>query len=51
MDLLSGLVVIAPARRAGDPGSNPGSGENFFLLNYEYKTYQKVILKLKFHQN
>ena len=25
------LVVIAPARRAGDPGSNPGPGENFFL--------------------
>ena len=28
------LVVIAPASRAGDPGSNPGPGENFFLLNY-----------------
>ena len=25
MDRLGGLVVIA-----GDPGSNPGSGENFF---------------------
>ena len=24
-------MVIAPARRAGDPGSNPGSGENFSL--------------------
>ena len=24
------LVVIAPARIAGDPGSNPGPGENFF---------------------
>ena len=24
VDLLGGLVVIAPARRAGDPGSNPG---------------------------
>ena len=24
------LVVIAPARRAGDPGSNPGPDENFF---------------------
>ena len=24
------LVVIAPARRAGDPGSIPGPGENFF---------------------
>ena len=27
MDRLGGLVVIAPARRAGDPGSNPGPGE------------------------
>ena len=26
---LGGLVVIAPARRAGVPGSNPGPGENF----------------------
>ena len=34
VDRLGGLVVIAPARRAGDPGSNPGPGENFFLLNY-----------------
>ena len=32
MDRLSGLVVIAPARRAGDPGSNPGPGENFSLI-------------------
>ena len=31
MDLLSGLVVIAPACRAGDPGSNPCPGENFSL--------------------
>ena len=30
VDLPGGLVVIAPARRAGDPGSNPGPGENFF---------------------
>ena len=30
VDRLSGLVVIAPARRAGDPGSNPGPGENLF---------------------
>ena len=30
VDRLDGLVVIAPARRAGDPGSNPGPGENFF---------------------
>ena len=24
-------MVIAPARRTGDPGSNPGPGENFSL--------------------
>ena len=30
VDRLSGLVVIAPARRAGDPGSILGPGENFF---------------------
>ena len=29
VDRLSGLVVIALARRAGDPGSNPGPGDNF----------------------
>ena len=31
LDRLGGLVVIAPARRAGDPGSIPGPGENFSL--------------------
>ena len=31
MDRQGGLVVIAPARRAGDPGSIPGPGESFFL--------------------
>ena len=34
VDRLGGLVVIAPARRAGDPRSIPGPSENFFLLNY-----------------
>ena len=34
VDRLGGLVVIAPARRAGDPGLIPGPGENIFLLNY-----------------
>ena len=29
VDRLRGLVFIAPARIAGDPGSNPGPGENF----------------------
>ena len=31
VDHLGGLVVKASARRAGDPGSNPGPGENFSL--------------------
>ena len=31
MDRLGGLVVLEPEHRAGDPGSNPGPGENFFL--------------------
>ena len=34
VDRLGGLVVIAPAHRAGDQGSNPGPGKDFFLLNY-----------------
>ena len=29
-DRLGGLVVIAPAHRARDLGSNPDPGENFF---------------------
>ena len=36
MDRLGGLVVIAPARRAGDPGSNPRPGENFSLNILRY---------------
>ena len=32
MDCLGGLVVIALACRAGDPGSNPGPGENDYKL-------------------
>ena len=45
MDSLGGLVVIAPARRAGDPGSNPGPGENFSLkLLIEHKLYKNVII-------
>ena len=31
VDRLGGLVVIVPVCRAGDPGSNPGPGENFSL--------------------
>ena len=30
-DRLGGLLVIEPARRAGDPGLNPGPGKNFSL--------------------
>ena len=36
VDRLGGLVVIAPARRDGDRGSNPGPGENFSLKLYIY---------------
>ena len=39
-------MVIAAARRAGDPGSNPGPGENF-SLKLLISTYQIVILKTK----
>ena len=37
MDRLGGLMVIASARRAGDPGSNLGPGGNFspILLIYD----------------
>ena len=31
MDHLVGLLVIAPARRTGDPDWNPGPGKNFSL--------------------
>ena len=30
VDWLGGLVIIAPARRAADPGSNSGLDESFF---------------------
>ena len=30
VESLGSLVVIAPARRTGDPGSIPGPSENFF---------------------
>ena len=39
-------MVIAPARRAGDLGSNPGPGENF-SLKLLISTCQLVILKAK----
>ena len=51
MDRLGGLVVIAPARRAGDLGSNPGPGENFSLklLIYDLSDgYSKSEIFIKF---
>ena len=43
VDRMGGLVVIAPARRAGDPGSIPGPGENFFsLLLITYRCFSFV---------
>ena len=39
-------LVREPARRAGDPGSNPGPGENF-SLKLLISIYQMVILKAK----
>ena len=36
MERLGGLVVIAPARRAGEPGSNRGPGENFSFKLFKY---------------
>ena len=47
VDRLGGLVVIAPARRTGDAGSNPGPGENF-SLKLLISTCQMFILKAKF---
>ena len=46
MDRLGGLVVIAPAHRAGDPGSNPGPGENFSLKLLIY-IISYLLIKLK----
>ena len=46
MDHLGGLVVIAPARIAGDPVSSPGPGENF-SLKLLISICQMVILKAK----
>ena len=45
MGRLGGLVDIAPARRAGDPGSIPGPGENFSL---ELLKYGDVKMLIKF---
>ena len=44
MDRLGGLVVITPAHRAGDPGSNPGPDKDF-SLKLLISICQMVILK------
>ena len=46
VDRLGGLVVIAPARRAGDPGSNPGPGGNFSLILLLYQFILKNMVNL-----
>ena len=57
MDRVGGLVVIAPARRAGDPGSIPGPGENFslkLLINTQVLNELKItssIQKIKVHKS
>ena len=41
-------MVIAPARRAGDPGSIPSPGENFSLKLCNYvSTHGKMYIPLK----
>ena len=43
-------MVIAPAHRAGGPGSNPGPGENFYskLLIYDVSEgYSKAKISSK----
>ena len=47
-------MVIAPARRAGDPGSIPGPGENFslkLLINDLSEGYSKtkILSEVKDH--
>ena len=46
MNRLGSLVVTAPARGAGDPGSNPDPGENFsfkLLINDTVKHCEKLV--------
>ena len=53
VDRLGGLVVIAPARRAGDLGSNPDLGENFSLKllkkNIFTRTYVYAYVYIHLH--
>ena len=51
MDCLGSLVVRAPARRAGDPGLNPGPDENYYLkllINIPLIEYCKNELSLDY---
>ena len=43
VDRLGVLVVITPARRAGDPGSNPGPGKNFSLKSLFHQIISIVL--------
>ena len=47
MDRLGGLVVIAPARRAGGPGSFESWSRREFSLKLLISTCQMVILEVK----
>ena len=40
-------MVIAPARRAGDPDSIPGPGENFSLKLLIIKVFDNVYYEFK----
>ena len=44
------IQLCGASRRntAGDPGSNPGPGENFFLFKLRIQFQQTIILKTKF---
>ena len=51
VDCLGGLVVIAPARRAGDPGSILGPGENFSLKLLIYDLSEGIYEAYHIQQN
>ena len=51
MDRLGSWVVIAPARRAGAPGSNPGPGDNVSLKLLKYVICQYNLEYLFLKQN
>ena len=48
MDRLGSVVVIAPAHRAGDPGSNPGPGDNCSLNLLIYIKLQLLQVHIQF---